>query len=491
MKERLNNTQQQQQHKRRQRQQEREEIQYNRKQQRKQRRRRSLILSSSVLCISFSTTAWVATFADGWIFPTSSSVLTKTTTSTILSSAVICQMMENPPQPNQQDEEHDTHKNKDNNDQNIDRKSFDDCRHLLPFDAHNHVQLGILNRQTTFDINDLKHTICGMAIMSTHPRDYAKVLELSSLSSTSSSSSVSATLSSGSSNSDGMTLVPCLGVHPWFLHELTQDDWTLVESSVATSISSTATDSIDDLTTTPLPDDKSTIATTKQPRWVVQLEELLIEHPQAMVGEIGLDNFHFSDPTTKELSTPLEVQIRALEYQLELAIRYNRPVSVHCVRAMGPMMDCFARFQNRKTKRKSTDDENTDKCMRLLPPRIYFHAFGGKVGTIPQLTKGLEKKSKKSSKNSNIDNDKDHEGTKVYFGFAPVINFQSKKTAEAIRAVGLDRLVLETDHEDVANVIPSMGMAIEEISKTLEVTTEELIERTNRNVQDLYFPFFS
>jgi Tat protein secretion system quality control protein TatD with DNase activity len=68
-----------------------------------------------------------------------------------------------------------------------------------------------------------------------------------------------------------------------------------------------------------------------------------------------------------------------------------------------------------------------------LPPRIYFHAFGGKAATVTQLIKSLEKSTKKKS------------NTKVYFGFAPILNFASPKTIEVLRTVGLERLVLETE----------------------------------------------
>ena len=76
--------------------------------------------------------------------------------------------------------------------------------------------------------------------------------------------------------------------------------------------------------------------------------------------------------------------------------------------------------------------------------------------------------------------------TRVLFGFAPIVNFQSPKTIQVIQEVGLDRLVLETDHEDATLVVSSMDLAVEVISKALGVTEEELIRRTNLNVCQLY-----
>lgn len=57
---------------------------------------------------------------------------------------------------------------------------------------------------------------------------------------------------------------------------------------------------------------------------------------------------------------------------------------------------------------------------------------------------------------------------------------------DVIRTVGLDRLVLETDLEDLQQVPSSMSWGIEKISQALDVTPQELIAATNANVRDLY-----
>jgi TatD DNase family protein len=289
---------------------------------------------------------------------------------------------------------------------------------LLPFDAHNHVHLGPtppLEQQQL-----MGRCLSGMAVMSTHPRDFPKVLELAAADS---------------------SILPCVGVHPWFLHELTEDDWKPTTTTTTTTTST---------------------STTGLPRWIQEMEELLIQHPHMPVGEIGLDNFHF-DFHTKELTSPLATQVEALEHQLRLATKYERPVSVHCVRAMGKLIETLAKVQKQQSNNK-------------LPPRIYFHAFGGKAATVTQLFKSLEKSTNKKTSSN----------TKVYFGFAPIVNFASPKTIEVVRTVGLERLVLETDHEDAARVPASMELGIQVLAEALEITREELILQTNRNAQDLY-----
>jgi TatD DNase family protein len=316
---------------------------------------------------------------------------------------------------------------------------------VKPFDAHNHIQLSSPVKAVDLYLDDALSGLCGVAIMSTHPRDYDPILDVRD---------------KAADDNSSMRVVPCLGVHPWFLHELSEDDWTMVENEN------------DD-------NNNNNEAATEFPKWVIELESYLKKDPTIVVGEIGLDNFHF-DYSTKELTTPLEKQIDAFQYQLELATLYERPVSVHCVRAIGSLMDSIQR---------------TQKKFQRLPPRIYFHAFGGKAATVTQLIKTLEKpingKKKKTIKNENDDaNDTTTtttiSTTKLYFGFAPIINFDSPKTMDVIRAVGMDRLVLETDHEDILQVEESMQLGVEKISHAFGLSAEELIVKTNQNVQDLY-----
>eukprot|EP00980_Cylindrotheca_fusiformis_P024678 scaffold12200_cov122-Cylindrotheca_fusiformis.AAC.10 len=290
---------------------------------------------------------------------------------------------------------------------------------VLPFDAHNHVQLGTTSVPSPAAAVDLllrtdDATLSGMAVMSTHPRDFPTVLDMAR----------------NEQYEEDCLVIPCLGVHPWFLHELSDCEWEEQPQQQQ--------------------QDKDSL-----PNWVADLESLLVSDPNIVVGEIGLDNFHF-DPYTKELTSDMATQVKAVEYQLSLATQYQRPVSLHCVRAMGKLMDALTKIQK--------------EFSGQLPPRIYFHAFGGKAATVTQIVKTLEKKK----------------ATKVFFGFAPVINFESKKTMEVIRAVGLERLVLETDHEEADRVPPSIKAGVELISKALGVSKEELVSITNRNVQDLY-----
>lgn len=58
---------------------------------------------------------------------------------------------------------------------------------------------------------------------------------------------------------------------------------------------------------------------------LVDLESYLRRHPKAIVGEIGLDALR--GPPLEEVQVPIFIA------QLRMAAKFNRPVSVHCVRA--------------------------------------------------------------------------------------------------------------------------------------------------------------
>jgi Tat protein secretion system quality control protein TatD with DNase activity len=478
---------------------------------------------------------------------------------------------------------------------------------ILPFDAHNHVHMGptrplvAMLRHGSSDINNSNSTsnsisssvaLGGMALMSTHPRDYPKVLDLCYHTlpqqinelyySTTTTTSTTTTLQEDGSRTAPPPLsppifIPCLGVHPWFVNDLTEEDWQLVDHNHTTYYNDYYKDGRTREREENEEENKnigtpSSLHHHQVPRWIQQLEEhLLIDPPNSpfttgtfdslpqgkttppavaaetanppprlrplpppppiAVGEIGLDKFQFH-PTTKELRCPMDIQIQAFYYQFELATRLERPVSLHCVHAMGPMVQVIRDVQLSYQK---------------LPPKLYFHAFGGKEATVDQLVALVDKANKntnankrkaqakkdkqkrmqeeeKKEKNASSIEKEDVETllvsasayqssssltstskstalpsarrttstsatttpTKLYFGFAPVINFRSPKTAKVIQKVGLDRLVLETDHEDATFVPEAMILGIALLSKVFNVPPEQVIAQTTANAMELY-----
>ncbi|XP_021726358.1 uncharacterized protein LOC110693541 isoform X2 [Chenopodium quinoa] len=85
-------------------------------------------------------------------------------------------------------------------------------------------------------------------------------------------------------------VVPCFGVHPWFVPERTTN-------------------------------------------WFTILREFFESTPTAAVGEIGLDK------GSRGKQIDFDDQVEVFRKQLELSKELKRPASVHCVRAFGDLLD--------------------------------------------------------------------------------------------------------------------------------------------------------
>ncbi len=158
---------------------------------------------------------------------------------------------------------------------------------ILAFDAHNHIHLGRSSvplptifagctssgrssRSSCSGSGAEGSRLGGIAIMSTHPRDYPTVLELSR----------SIPWACRSLHDIEVKVVPCFGVHPWFLHELNVKD--VDEDDVATRIAHQTT-----LTINHESDHHQTTA-MPTPMWLQELEHWIKSTPEAIVGEIGI-----------------------------------------------------------------------------------------------------------------------------------------------------------------------------------------------------------
>jgi len=98
-------------------------------------------------------------------------------------------------------------------------------------------------------------------------------------------------------------------------------------------------------------------------KWSPQRQEALFQklkdNPLMQLGEVGLDR-RFQDVI------PMEAQIKSLKQILEAGISMDRSISLHCVRATGPMLDILA-------------------SLRYRPYSILWHGFTGSPETASQL----------------------------------------------------------------------------------------------------------
>lgn len=97
----------------------------------------------------------------------------------------------------------------------------------------------------------------------------------------------------------------------------------------------------------------------RSPRWLDRLEELLTAHPVA-VGEVGLDN---ALPRRNDAE-----QEEVFLAQMELAAKYNRPVSIHCRKAFGRLVELI-------------------QSMPARPSRMMLHSYAGSHEMVPIFEK--------------------------------------------------------------------------------------------------------
>jgi TatD DNase family protein len=134
-------------------------------------------------------------------------------------------------------------------------------------------------------------------------------------------------------------------------------------------------------------------------KWLRVLEGFLDRFPNASIGECGLDGW-VTEPS-------LEIQRDAFLPQLALARERALPVTIHALKAWGPL---FAAFEQEKP-----------------PEKFLLHSFGGS----PELVKRLADLG-------------------AWFSFSGYfLQPRKAKVVEAFKTVPRDRLLVETDAPDM------------------------------------------
>jgi len=151
-------------------------------------------------------------------------------------------------------------------------------------------------------------------------------------------------------------------------------------------------------------------AGNRSPDWQHRLRAALDADPRAGVGEIGLDRWitdHLrpDDPRLAGLrAAPLEEQAEVFSWQLALAAELDRPASIHCLRAIGPLHDIL-------------------RTAKLPARGFLLHAYSGPLELVHPLA--------------------DLGAYFSYNGYFLRARHQAK--ARTFAAVPLDRLLVETD----------------------------------------------
>ena len=191
--------------------------------------------------------------------------------------------------------------------------------------------------------------------------------------------------------------------------------------------------------------------------WLDELRRVLLAHPAAGVGEMGLDRWiEGFDPDAQEA---------AFRAQLALAVELDRPLTIHCVRAIGPLMDIL----------RAT----------ALPRRGFLlHSWNGPVELVPELAR-----------------------FGAYFSFS-AHHFPERKAHlrdQFAAAIPRERILVETDApalcpapEYRVHALPPSAEGVEqnhpsnlrrnltELARTMGVTSEQAAALTGANFARLF-----
>lgn len=261
-------------------------------------------------------------------------------------------------------------------------------------------------------------------------------------------------------------VIPAYGLHPWFCHPISfAESLPTKQDHYAALFSATP----DDLTA-------EMIDVLPEPITIQsllhELRQNLLAHPQALLGEVGLDKTfriassgnhiapHSMNTQVKltSLKTPISHQVAVLEAQMAVALELNRPMSLHCVGAQGPLFDLLGRLQK--------GNPAFSKCP------IDLHSFGGSAESVQQLQK---------------------HHSNVYFSFSSTINSRSKKLHHVIQAVEKHRLLVESDWPSLRAQSDRLVEAVEIIAqaKGWDLEKTYVLSHSSADSLGLRFPTVS
>ena len=289
--------------------------------------------------------------------------------------------------------------------------------------------------------------------------------------------------------SQSQNILPALGVHPWYLGDILVDDITNI-------------------------DIQEDITKYINWEWLSELETHLSNHQHLLVGEIGMCKMaRFVREFPKEKggkATALQLQKLVFKKQLDLAAKWSRPVTVHCVNAHGLFIEVM-RDTLKEAKESCAEINDITEAKRILrkafPPAIGMHSFTGTahhVGEILAFEKeilypeeveagGKRRRRKQNQQETNKediqqptqDSEKD---VLFYFGLSHAVNHvmctsekARKKGSEAVRSIPSDRLLVESDVHNSADVILGTAGAAAYAAQVRGESLEQVARSTTKN----------
>jgi TatD DNase family protein len=181
---------------------------------------------------------------------------------------------------------------------------------------------------------------------------------------------------------------------------------------------------------------------------IEQIVELARKSRVVAIGEIGLDFFRDYSPHAK--------QIEVFKWQLEIAVRLNLPVAIHCRQAEATLISTLEAWLNQSPSRQ---------------PGV-IHCFSGNLETAQTyLSMGF------------------------YISLGAYIGYPSSKIFQkVVRQLPLERLLLETDcpflppqkHRGQRNEPGYVVETAKELARIKETTMEEVAQQTTNNARELF-----
>jgi TatD DNase family protein len=176
---------------------------------------------------------------------------------------------------------------------------------------------------------------------------------------------------------------------------------------------------------------------------LAELEKLITKNKVVAVGEIGLDYY-------KDLS-PRDKQKTLFEKQIELGLKYQKPLIIHC---------------------REANQDTYDILTHYKPGKVVFHCFAG-----------------------NKDFAKKVFDLGYLISFTGNITFpKSFKAQEVIQYAPLDRIMVETDcpfmapvpHRGTTNEPSYVKYVAEKIAELKQITFAEVAEITTQNAKNFF-----
>lgn len=303
--------------------------------------------------------------------------------------------------------------------------------------------------------------------------------------------------------SNSASILPALGVHPWYIDSV----YSNYENAVPTETTIKAKISTDSRI-------ESSSQTSSSSNYLLDLESLLIQHPNAFVGEIGLCKSARNirhHPEGKNAGL-LEQKQYFIE-QFQLASKLQRGVTIHCVGYYNILLDILISMRDDALsafkEEKMDMNESIGKTLKkAFPPVIAFHSFSGSTHFVKEILdledsiidpkkwnhnrdkkscRKVDKNSSDKSQNRNVAHAEDN--PIFYFGFSHLINVSmssgstksQRRNKEALQSIPSNRILVESDVSHFDNVMVGTIGAIDYVAKSLDRSWDEVFSLVASN----------